>query len=165
MNLQILLAFLFFKHQRIVPRACCSSRVLLSQCLSIPSVYSMVKNFRILIPFRVMQQIGKTVNARQRRWMLLPQHPFRQRQCLSMHLLGLFVSALTAQHPCQIIHAPKCIRMLLPQKCRSSSSSRRDTSSCRFWYINHVLSDLGFLDGIYVPQSYINLAVNEKLFQ
>ena len=58
----------------------------------------MVKHFRILIPFLVVQQIGKTVNARRRIRMLLPQYRFRQRQFLSMHLFGLFVFALAAQH-------------------------------------------------------------------
>lgn len=37
--------------------------------------------------------------------MLLAQHPFPQRQRLTVNPLGLFVAALTAQHPCQIIHA------------------------------------------------------------
>ena len=58
----------------------------------------MIKHFRILIPFLVVQQIGETVNARQRIRMLLSQHPFRQRQYLSMYLLGLFIFALPAQH-------------------------------------------------------------------
>ena len=34
----------------------------------------------------------------------------------------------------------------------------------RVWYINHVLSDFDFLDGMYVPQSDIKLAVNERPF-
>ncbi len=33
-------------------------------------------------------------------------------------------------------------------KCRSSSSSRRDTSSCNAEYIDHLRSDFGFLDGM-----------------
>ena len=75
----------------------------------------MVKHFRILVPFLLVQQIGKTVNARQRIRMLFPQRPFPQRQCLSMHLFGLIVFALTAQHLGQIIHARQRIWMLLPQ--------------------------------------------------
>ena len=74
----------------------------------------MVKHFRILIPFLVVQQIGKTVNARQRIRMLLPQHPFPQPQRLSMHLFGLFVFALPAQHLGQIVHARQRIRIVLP---------------------------------------------------
>ena len=42
------------------------------------------------------QHLGKIIHARQRRWMLLTQHPLRQRQCLSKHLFGLFIFALTA---------------------------------------------------------------------
>ena len=61
----------------------------------------MVKHFRMLVPFLLVQQIGKTVNACQRIRMLLAQHPFPQRQFLSMHLLGLIVFASAAQHPGQ----------------------------------------------------------------
>ena len=86
-NLGILPAFLFFKHQRIVPQACCSSQIPLSECLSISSVYSTVKDFRILVPFLLVQRIGKTVNAYQRIRMLLLQHRFPQRQFLSIYLI------------------------------------------------------------------------------
>ena len=57
----------------------------------------MVKSFRILVPFPLVQQIGKTVNARQHIRMLLAQHSFRQRQRLSMYPLRLFVQEV-GQH-------------------------------------------------------------------
>ncbi len=75
----------------------------------------MVKHFRVLVLFLLVQQIGKTVNARQRIRMLLAQHRFLQRQCLSMHLFGLIVFALPAQHRGQIVHARQRRWMLLTQ--------------------------------------------------
>ena len=47
--------------------------------------------------------------------MLLAQHSFPQRQLLSVDPLGLFVAALTAQHLCQIVHAPQRRWMLLAE--------------------------------------------------
>lgn len=68
----------------------------------------MLKYFRILVSFLGVQQIDKqiekTVNYRQRIRMLLTQHRFPCRKCLSMHLFGFFIFALAAQHPGQIIH-------------------------------------------------------------
>lgn len=59
------------------------------------------------------KQIEKTVKDRQRIRMLLTQHRFPERKCLSMHLFDFFIFALAAQHPGQIIHTRQHRWMLL----------------------------------------------------
>lgn len=48
------------------------------------------------------QHLGQIVHAPQRRWMLLAQHRFHQRRCLSIHLFGLFQLSLLLVYRCQL---------------------------------------------------------------
>ena len=88
----------------------------------------MVKHFRILIPFLLMQQIGKTVNARQPMRMLLAQQaPFPPTSVpvyASLRPLRIYLVYSSPRLDCVDVHCS--IERIFASSCNATNEKKRN---------------------------------------